>query len=243
MTAGPDSAWMQSVPRISTATRLTLGYLGLATADAWLAGCTHRYAAKARLITKPLLMPVLAGSLATDARAVDSPLRTSTLTAQAFGWGGDLMLLRHGTVAFAAGAGSFGVGHGAYISGFRRTRDRSTALTETTGARVAAGLFAIGGPAMGAGAFRQERALGPAVLGYTALLSAMLAHAAHLDPAMPARARRRTFAGAALFVASDTLLSTRKFLWKNAPDRLESVVMASYAAGQLLLSKGAAAAG
>ena len=44
------------------------------------------------------------------------------------------------------------------------------------------------------------------------------------------------------FAASDTLLGMRKFWWKSAPARSETAVMATYAAGQLLISKGAAAA-
>jgi uncharacterized membrane protein YhhN len=231
------------VPRLTTSTKLTLAYVALAATDAWLAGSTHRYARTARLITKPALMPVLNASLVTDPRAASSPLRASTTVAQVGGWGGDVALLKHGTAAFAAGTGCFGIGHAAYIRGFHRQRDRSTPLPASSSARVAAGLFLVGGPAMATGAARQEKALGPAVLGYTALLSTMLAHATHLDPAIPKRARRLTRAGAALFTISDTLLGTRKFLWKSAPERTESVVMATYTLGQLLLSKGAAAAG
>lgn len=231
------------MPRLTTSRKLTLAYLTLAAADAWLAGSTHRYAGRARLVTKPALMPVLNASLATDPGAASSPLRVTTTLAQLGGWGGDVLLLKHDTFAFAAGAGSFGIGHAAYICGFHRQRDRSGALAATPSGRLAAGLFLAGGPAMAIGAARQEKALGPAVLGYTALLSTMLAHASHLDPALPKRARRLTLAGAALFTISDTLLGAHKFLWKNAPERTEAVVMATYTLGQLLLSKGAAAAG
>jgi uncharacterized membrane protein YhhN len=227
----------------ATSRRLTTAYVGLAALDAWLAGSPSAHARRARRVTKPLLMPMLAGSLATDPRARWSPLRSTTLVAQAAGWGGDVLLLGEGTRAFAAGAGSFGVGHAAYVAGFRRQRDRRSSLRTSRTGRVAAGLFAVGGPLMALGAARHEKVLGPAVLGYTALLSAMLAHAQHLSPALPPRARRLTTAGAALFVASDTLLGTRKFWWAGAPPAAESVGMATYTAGQLLLSKGAAAAG
>jgi uncharacterized membrane protein YhhN len=225
----------------TTSTKLTTAYLGLAAADAWFAGSTRGAAHRARFLTKPLLMPTLAASLATDARAFPSPLRTTTLVAQAFGWGGDVALLRHGTKAFAVGAGSFGLGHASYLTGFR-SRAGSAPLRTTTVGRVAAGLVALGGPAMALGAARQKRLLGPAVLGYTGLLAAMLAHAGHLERSVPQRSRRLTAAGAALFVASDTLLGVRKFWWTSAPARTESVVMATYTLGQLLLSKGAASA-
>lgn len=228
---------------LSASTKLTLAYAGLAAADTFLAGSSNRWAHRARVLTKPLLMPTLAASLLRDPKAGDSPLRTSTLAAQAFGWGGDLALMRSGTKAFATGAGSFGAGHVAYVTGFHRHGNPTVPIQHSTAMKVGTGLLAAGGPAMALGAFRQEKVLGPAVLGYSALLSAMLAHAAHLDPALPPRARRLTVAGATLFTASDTLLATRKFWWTRSPERLESVVMATYTAGQLLLSKGAAAAG
>jgi hypothetical protein len=37
------------------------------------------------------------------------------------------------------------------------------------------------------------------------------------------------------------MLGIRKFVWKDAPDRLESAVMATYTLGQFLLSEGALA--
>lgn len=227
---------------LSGSAKLTLGYLGLAALDTWLAGSSHPRAQQARKITKPLLMPTLTASLVTDPRARRSPLFASTVAGQAFGWGGDVILLREGTEAFAAGAGSFGLGHSAYIAGFRRHRNRDRRLRGSAIGRLAAGLVAVGGPGMAVGAAREEIVLGPAVLGYTGLLAGMLANAGNLDPELPAPARRRILAGAALFTASDTLLGLRHFWWRQAPARAESVVMATYTLGQLLISRGAARA-
>src|ERR1700712_1376802 len=103
---------------ISTSGRLRAAYVGLAVVDAALAGTPGAWAHRARFVTKPLLMPALAGSLLTSSRAARSPLRNSTLTAQMLGWWGDLALLAHGNRAFAAGTGAFGVGHVAYAAGF-----------------------------------------------------------------------------------------------------------------------------
>jgi len=230
------------VSRLSRSAKLTLGYVGLAALDAWLSGSSDQRLQRARVVTKPLLMPVLTASLATDPEARRSPLFASTVVAQAFGWGGDVLLLREGTEAFAAGAGSFGVGHLSYITGFRRRRNRNQPLGSSRVGRIAKALVATGGPTMAIGAAREELVLGPAVLGYTGLLSGMLAHAGNLDPALPAPARRRILAGAALFAASDTLLGLRHFWWKKAPARAESVVMVTYTAGQLLISRGTARA-
>lgn len=240
-TSGRSGARFPHVSR--TSFRLVLGYVVLAAVDAWLAGSTGRSARRARLATKPLLMPALAASLATDTRAQGSPLRGGTLVAQACGWGGDVALLRAGTAAFATGTGCFGAGHATYARGFWRHRDRRRAPWHTPAARVAVASLVAGGPLMALGAAREHRALGPAVLGYTGLLSAVLATAGNLGPALPRSTRIASLAGAALFVASDSLLGLRAFWWHDAPERTETVVMATYTAAQLLLCEAARTAG
>lgn len=223
---------------------LKAGFLGLAAVDAYLSGISgtsHPRAQKARLVTKPLLMPLLAASALTDPRTARTPVSTSTRVAQVAGWGGDVLLLGHGTEAFAAGAGSFGVGHLAYISGFRRLRRRSRRLVDAPVARSAAALTLTVGPVVARGAAREDPVLAPAVIAYMTLLASMWAHAGNMDPARPSRGRALTLAGATLFTASDTMLGIRKFVWKNAPERLESAVMATYTLGQFLLSEGALA--
>jgi uncharacterized membrane protein YhhN len=227
------------VPRLLPSTKLKLAYAGLAIADTWLAGSSNRRAHQARVLTKPLLMPTLMASLISDPKAADSPLRTSTLIAQAGGWAGDLALMRHGTKPFAIGSGSFAVGHAAYITGFLRRRSK----VRRPGPKAVAGLWAATAPGMVIGAYREDKVLAPAIAGYSAMLAGTVAAATQLDPALPRSARRATLAGAALFLLSDSVLGTRKFLWKNAPARVESVVMATYTAAQLLLSEGAARAG
>lgn len=226
-----------------TSTRLQLAYGALAATDTLLAGSTSRWAHRARHVTKPLLMPLLGASLATDPAARTSPLRTSTLVAQAAGWGGDVLLLGEGPKAFAAGAGSFGIGHLAYISGLARHRDAGTPITANRVVRAIAGTWAVSGPVMAIAAARKERALGPTVLGYSAVLSSMTAAANHLSPELPRDARLLTAAGAGLFLLSDSVLGSRTFVMTDPPARMESVVMATYTAGQLLLCEGARRAG
>ncbi|WP_457109795.1 lysoplasmalogenase [Marmoricola sp. URHA0025 HA25] len=225
--------------RLRTSTKLKLAYAGLAVADTWLAGSANQLAHKARVLTKPLLMPTLMASLITDEKAANSPLRANTLVAQAAGWGGDLALMAHGTKPFAVGSGSFAVGHAAYISGFLRNRSGSA----RPGPKGVAALWAVTTPGMVFGAYRQDKVLAPAIAGYSAMLAGTVAAATQLDPALPTSARRMTLLGAGLFMLSDSVLGTRKFLWKGAPARVESVVMATYTAAQFLLSEGAARAG
>lgn len=224
---------------LALATRLKLAYAGLAAADTWLAGSSRPAAHKARVLTKPLLMPTLAASMAADHRAARSPLRTTTLVAQAGGWGGDLALMGDGPRSFVAGSGSFAVGHAAYISGFLRNRGTSP----RPGAKMVGALWALTAPAMAFGAYRQESMLGPTIAGYSGMLAGTVAAATQLDPALPRSARRLTLLGAGLFMLSDTVLGTRKFLLKDPHPRVESVVMATYTAAQFFLSEGAARAG
>jgi uncharacterized membrane protein YhhN len=229
------------VPTLTTSTKLKLAYVGLASADTWLSGRHQRWAHRARFVTKPLLMPALAGSLATNTRAVDSPLRTSTLAAQVGGWGGDVALLAEGTTPFLVGAGSFGVGHLAYLSGFLRHR-AATPVTAGLGARWVAGSWLVTAPVLAVMAGRRQRQLGGPVFGYSAMLAAVVASATHLDPALSPAARRLTAAGGGLFMLSDTLLGVRKFVLTDPPAALETAVMATYTAAQFLLSEGAARA-
>ena len=222
-----------------TSTKLKLAYAGIAATDTYLSGSANPSAHKARVFTKPLLMPTLMASLVADPRSADSPLRTSTLIAQAGGWGGDLALMGDGPRNFALGSGSFAVGHAAYISGFLRHRSR----TRRPGPKAVAALWATTAPGMVFGAARHERALGPIIAGYSGMLASMVAASTQLDPSLPRSARRATTLGAALFMLSDSILGTRKFLLKNPPPRLESAVMGTYTAAQFLLSEGAARAG
>lgn len=210
--------------------------------DAWLAGHAEASAHRARWLTKPALMPLLAVALLNRRGIEDSLMRNSTLLAEAAGWVGDVILLNDGTVAFAAGAGAFGVGHAAYIRGLRANRRLERPLKYAPSGRVAMALTLGAGPLMAVGAAREDPALSPAVVAYVGLLATMFAHAGNLRTDLPPRARRLTSIGAAAFVASDSLLATRQFWWRSAPTRVESIVMISYLLAQLLLSEGAAAA-
>ena len=218
------------------------GFLAVGAIDAWLAGAAKANAHRARWLTKPMLMPLLATALLTRPGIEDSPMRDSTLVAEAAGWVGDVILLNDGTVAFAAGAGAFGVGHAAYIWGLRANRRIERPLKRAPSGRVAMALTLGAGPMMAVGAAREDPALSPAVAAYVGLLSTMFACAGNLRTDLPTRTRRLTSIGAAAFVASDSLLATRQFWWRSAPARVESVVMIAYLLAQLLLSEGAAAA-
>ncbi|MDQ6641541.1 MAG: lysoplasmalogenase [Actinomycetota bacterium] len=220
----------------------TLAYGGLAAVDTALSGSSRTSAHRLRYLTKPLLMPSLAASGLVRRPGQRSRMGTATLVAQAFSWGGDVALLGEGTRVFAAGTGSFGLAHLAYVWGLRSRADSSRSLLARPGTKALLGMWLVSTPVMARGAARTDPVLALAVSGYASLLTAMAANALRLDATMPVAARRLIAAGALLFLASDTMLGLRKFVLTDPPPALESLVMATYTGAQLLFSEGAARA-
>lgn len=204
---------MSSVRPVPTTPLLKKAYAALAVTDAVLAATGRD---KARRVTKPLLMPVLAAT-------ADGPSRR----ALALGWGGDVALLGHGSTAFTAGLGSFLVSHGAWVAAIRGrpggglVRRRPAAALPYLAAW--AGLNAYLWPRTG-----RDRL---PVLAYSGALAAMALTALDSGDA-------RTAAGGALFLASDSLLALEKFGDVHLPLH-EGLVMASYTAAQALLASDA----
>ena len=221
------------------APRLRLAYAAVAVVDTWLAGGPERTGT--RRLTKPLLMPLLAASLATDPRAATLPLRAPALAAQLAAWGGDVALMRRGTTPFLAGMASFATGHLAYLAGLHRVR-AATPLWQAPGLRASAVVWGLTAPPLAYAASRRERELGLPVLAYAALLAVLAGATTHLDDGLPASARRLLAAGGWTFLTSDSLLALRSFVLEDPPPILDAAVMATYTLAQLLLSEGALAA-
>lgn len=206
-------------------------FAALAITDTVLAAGPARWR-RARVVTKPLLMPMLATRTLGSAGHPHRRL----LAAQAFSWGGDLALMAPGRTAFLAGVGSFAGAHLSYISALRERP--SAAILGAPGRRrflAAGGLLAAG---MGLAAAREDRALGVPVTAYAGALAAMVAAAAAVD-----EERASLLSGAALFLLSDAVLGVRTFLLGEegrTSALLEGVVMATYTAGQWLLGEGLA---
>ena len=224
----------------TTSTKLKLAYVGLAAVDTWLSGIADRKAHYARFVTKPLLMPTLAASLLTNPKAADSPLRTSTVAAQIGGWGGDVALLGEGTKPFLAGTGSFALGHAAYL----RLPAPARALGPPRGHGPSRGGRLLGADGAGDGVH------GGAAASRAGWAGLRLRHHARRDGRRRELPRHRPLplgaspdrGGRLLFMASDTMLGFRKFVFTNPPPALETGVMATYTAAQFLLSEGAARA-
>ncbi len=179
------------------------------------------------MLTKPLLMPVLAARGGPGA----------VTAAQAFSWGGDVALMGEGRRQFLAGLCSFLGAHVAYVAAFRARS--SVPLLASPGRRrlVAAGGAAAAGMAVAAA--RQDRALALPVAAYGATLATMVAAAAAIDHD---RGRGRVLAGASLFLLSDTLLGVRTFLVGDRAPALDGAVMATYTAAQWCVAEGMSSA-
>jgi uncharacterized membrane protein YhhN len=224
---------------VLTSTRLKIAFAGVAALDTFLSGAASPHAHRFRVLTKPLLMPLLAGSLATAPGS--SSLRTPVLAAQAFGWVGDVSLLSEKRKPFLIGTAGFALGHFAYVAGFSRHR-ASTRLPDETSTRALAGIWAASAPLVALSAARRDRKLGLPVAAYSATLTAMAISANRLSTSTSPIARRFATAGSLLFLASDSTLGLRKFVLSDPPAGMEPVVMATYTAGQFLLSEAAARA-
>lgn len=224
--------------RVSTALRSS--YAAVAAVDTALSASSKPERHRARRFTKPLLLPLLAASFATDPRARRSPLRRSTLAGQAAGWVGDVALLGDEPKHFALGASAFATGHAAYISGLLAQRDPGASPARPAAVGAA---WVVGAPRTLLAAYRTAPALAPVLAVYSAVLSGTAASATVLGPQIPADARRATLAGAGLFLLSDSILGLRKFVLAEPPAWLEGAVMATYTGAQFLLAEGALRAG
>jgi uncharacterized membrane protein YhhN len=200
-------------------------YVVLAAADTVLAGLGAR---RARRLTKPLLMPLLAASVPHAPRDLQ--------VAVALSGGGDVALLSEDDSAFLAGLASFLGGHLAYVRVLDRLRRGERDLPVTIAVGVA-------GAAQAAALARPAGSLAAPVLAYSAVISAMGSAALSVRPLDPSErdAVRWVKAGALLFMLSDSLVGARRF---RAPSRwerpLDAAVMATYTAAQWLLVSGSA---
>ncbi|WP_406708180.1 lysoplasmalogenase [Streptomyces halobius] len=173
-------------------------------------------------LTKPALMPLLAGHVL--ARG-GPPLLAGALL---FGCGGDTFLQIGGDTAFLLGMGSFAAGHLCYLVLFARhgapiTGRRSrTAAVAGAYAAVLAGTVALLWPDL-------PPELRIPVAGYSLLLTTMAFGALRAGP--------RAALGGLLFLLSDTLIASGLAHWPQLPAP-QFWIMLTYAAAQFALAEG-----
>ena len=200
-------------------------------------------------LTKPLLMPLLACWLIVEARRQwPMPLRW-LLAALVFSWFGDLLLMGTSDLAFGLGMGAFLVAQVLLVAAFtsvRGVRFRRNIIQFS--AEPARGLveqkrllllafaayfvvfLSILWPT--AGAFRIPAAV------YGIAILAMAASALNLVGRVPSKAAWVTFAGAGLFVISDSLIALEAFGPLEASNLHSALVMFTYVTAQGLIAVG-----
>lgn len=187
-----------------------LPYAAAATADIVLSTLRKD---RARLATKPLLMPLLA-------RGRDR----ATQRALALSWAGDLSLMGSGQAAFTAGLGSFLAGHVAWVAALE---SRPGVGLVRRNPLLALPYLAAG---IGLNAYLWDRTgknRVPVIVYSAGLVATALAA---LDTG-----RAVTAIGGGLFLVSDSLLALERFAEVRLPAH-EGLVMATYASAQAALA-------
>lgn len=200
---------------------LLSGYVILAAADAVLATKRVR---RARWLTKPALMPVLAAVAVTEENGTSTgPPDPMMLAGLGLSWLGDVALLGDGDGPFAIGLGSFLAAHFFYLVALRRLRKGGVRRRAWI-----AGAYGSAWCALNALLWNRTGRLRLPVLIYGTTLSAMALAA--LDTDRPA-----TAAGGAAFLLSDSILALDNF-GVASPPAGDAMVMVTYTAAQALIA-------
>ena len=195
-------------------------YCAVAAADAVLAARGNR---RARRVTKPALMPLLAAEVAiADDADGTKPL---VLAGLGMSWLGDVALLARGERALQAGLTSFLAAHGCYLAAFARKRRGGV-----RNARWAAGAYALAWAGLNAVLFPRTGRLRVPVIVYGTALTAMAVAA--LDTDEPAVA-----VGGAAFFVSDSILALQTF-GETKRSGADALVMLTYTTAQALIARG-----
>ncbi|MEV6525450.1 lysoplasmalogenase family protein [Longispora sp. NPDC051575] len=222
-----------------------IGYAGLAVLDtlAILAGKP-----KARRLTKPALMPVLAAAVSDPD---PSPAQRRIGTALTLSAAGDTALLGSSRLAFLSGAGAFAGAHVNYLAAVHELGERPGMLSYRPWLAAPYAL-ALAGFAAVLPKVARRTGWGEALagLGYAGLLTAvgvatldLRGRGGERNPGWDSSAARAA-AGGALFVASDLLVGVRRYRQAGGADGgradtlLDAGVMVSYTAAQALLALG-----
>ena len=224
-------------------------YAALAIADSVAAGRRGSTAARRlRFVLKPALMPALAAAFLDGTRGARGASRHRPPPGRD-GRGPGVLLgrgpgaARHQRALVPDGVGSFSGAHVAYIAAFLSVRGLAAARTgpRHRGSRVALGLWLSAAPLLSVAAGRRDPALRVPVAAYATILAAMFATSACSTPRCR-RAREGPCRPARRCSCSPTACSPSRSSSSPSPPVPESVVIATYTAGQGLIARGVAGA-
>lgn len=181
------------------------------------------YVGRPPSLNRSVIKTLAIAALAALAVIMDGPwLLVAALALSALG---DLFISREGEAAFLAGLGSFLLAHIAYVALFWGIG--GGALSP-----VVAGLFAIYAVGMLRWLWPHLADMKAPVCAYIAVIYAMGVTAAAAPIAL-----WPVFAGAGLFVISDSVLAAETFVFKDAPRRWTApVIWTTYYASQVLIA-------
>lgn len=202
--------------------------LCLAALSAALAVAAERETGRHRAfyLLKPLTT-VLILAAALLAPAADPSYRMLVVAALALSTAGDIALMFEGDAAFLAGLGSFLAAHGLFVAAFLS----GTGLAAPSAWSIVPGLAGL---AFFLWLLPRTGPLMPAVLVYGAALLAMMLTASGRMVMRGDASGLLAFAGASIFIVSDSALAVRKFVGPYR--RAQFVILVTYWAAVGLIS-------
>jgi uncharacterized membrane protein YhhN len=188
-----------------------------------------------RVVSKPLLLVLVAGMVIACTQRVHTRLKTLLLVALAASWAGDVLLLGVPSSYFMSGIGAFLIAQVAYGFCFLHLR-RQKGIRFRPLMLVPVGTYYL---CLITLLFEHlDVAFRIPVVIYGLGISFMLAMAIQLVRMKNRRSAGLIFGGALLFIASDSVLALTKFYWKETSTTSALFIMITYALAQLCLSLG-----
>lgn len=191
--------------------------------------------------TKPLLMIALGFWYYQATAANRSATQKLILIALAFSWAGDMFLMGAAEPFFLPGLISFLITHVLYIIGFRKEISLvqgSTLLKRQP--LIAIPVVLLTGGLIALVFNRLEPAMKIPVVVYAMVITLMVLTALNRCGRVSANSFRMVFAGAFLFMLSDSLIALNKFYFSDDMWKAGFFIMLLYIAGQFMIAKGTA---
>jgi uncharacterized membrane protein YhhN len=188
-----------------------------------------------RILSKPILMPALAGYVFSVIKT-SSSFKRLLIMALFFSWAGDILLLMQGDNAtfFLLGLSAFLIAHIYYISFFHRIRVKEKVRDRWWWLPFIAAYYAV----LIAVLFPHLGGMKIPVLIYGLVISFMLLQSVHMLYVRKTKTAGQFMAmGAALFILSDSILAVNKFY--SPFEEAGIAIMFTYGLAQVLLVTGA----